>query len=589
MPHTPRPFSPDDEPEAFWLPAARVLPAAAARPAARALLRSPWPEAGAAVARTLGPDPRAERQLEHRLGRARRRRPAPVAARRLAEAALSAGRVAEADRFLALVPPGTSDLAGTRARRHRHVGRISEAVVELRRAVAAGRATPGERRRLLHYEDDLRLLSGWRPALTPVVGYRPEAASVLHVLAEAPPRARGRRAPRHHSLLSATVAQGWTVTAVTRPGPVPADGRSHGPAPEVLDGVSYHRILPARRALLPTARLQQEAQALLELALRARPAVLHTTSRPGNGLVTRAVAEALGIPWVYEVRELPADRWAASRPAEAATSERHRLDCAREAEVLAAAADVVTMSRAMGERVRALTRALPAGPVPVRVALPAVDGPYLADPRPLREARRVLGLPGTARVVGAVADLVEHEGLDDLLRAAALVRADVPELLVVVVGEGPARRELERLAAELGLGDRVRFTGRVPDEHVVQYHQAFDVFVVARKDRPVTRAAAPTESVEALATGTPVVASRLPVLAETVADGITGMLTPPEEPETLATVLRMMLECPAVRRCLGGEGRRRVLPGGTWHGVAAAAAEAYDHVTGRAGTEEASA
>ena len=112
-------------------------------------------------------------------------------------------------------------------------------------------------------------------------------------------------------------------------------------------------------------RLQQEAQALLELALRARPAVLHTTSRPGNGLVTRAVAEALGIPWVYEVRELPADRWAASRPAEAVTSERHRLDCAREAEVLAAAADVVTTSRAMGERVRALTRALPAGPVPV--------------------------------------------------------------------------------------------------------------------------------------------------------------------------------------------------------------------------------
>jgi glycosyltransferase involved in cell wall biosynthesis len=79
------------------------------------------------------------------------------------------------------------------------------------------------------------------------------------------------------------------------------------------------------------------------------------------------------------------------------------------------------------------------------------------------------------------------------------------------------------------------------------------------------------------------------VLAETVADGITGMLTPPEEPETLATVLRMMLECPAVRRCLGGEGRRRVVPGRTWHTVASAAAEAYDHLTGRAGSAEASA
>ncbi|MFE7629442.1 glycosyltransferase family 4 protein [Kocuria sp. NPDC057446] len=589
MPHTPRPFSPDDEPEAFWLPAARALPTGAARPAARALLRSPWPEAGAAVARALGPDPRAERQLENRLRRAGRGRPAPAAARRLAEAALSAGRMAEADRFLAQVPPGTKDLAGTRARRHRQVGRISEAVVELRRAVAAGRATPGERHRLVHYADELRLLSGWRPALTPVVGYGPEPTSVLHVLAGTPARTRSRRAPRRHSLLSATVAQGWTVTAVTRPGPALPDARPHGPAAEVLDGVAYHRILAPHRALLPTAQLQQEAQALLELALRARPAVLHTTSRPGNALVTRAVAEALGIPWVYEVRELPADRWASARPAEAATSERHRLDCAREAELLTAAADVVTTSRAMAERVRTLTRTLPAGPVPVRVAPAAVDGPYLADPRPLREARRVLGLPESARVVGAVADLVEHEGLDDLLRAAALVLPDVPELLVVLVGDGPARRELEELAAELGLAGRVRFAGRVPDEQVVQYHQAFDVFVVARKDRPVTRSAAPTESVEAMATGTPVVASRLPVLAETVADGITGMLTPPEEPEILATVLRMMLDCPAVRRCLGVEGRRRVVPGRTWHGVASAAAEAYDHVTGRARSDEASA
>ncbi|MFI7582412.1 glycosyltransferase [Kocuria sp. M1N1S27] len=583
MPHTPRPFRPDDEPEAFCPPPARVLPAGAARPAARVLLRSPWPEAGA---RGLGPDTAVDRRLDARIRRARLGRPSPRTARRLAEGALSAGRVAQADELLAQVPPGTKGLAGTRARRHRHVGRISEAVTELRRAVAAGSATPGERRRLHHYEDELRLLSGWRPALTPVVGYRPEPASVLHVLPWTAPQGRARRAPHAHALLSATVAQGWTVTAVTRPGPVPPTRPPRAADAEVLDGVSYHRIPPVRGTPTVTARLQHEAQALLGLALRVRPAVLHTTSRAGNALVTRAVAEALGIPWVYEVRELPADRWASSRPAEAATSERHRLGSAREVEVLAAAADVVTASRAMRERVRDLTRSLPTGPVPVRVALPAVGGPYLADPRPTEEARRVLGLPRTARVVGAVADLVEHEGLDDLLRAAALVAASVPELLVVVVGDGPARPELEKLADELGLRERVRFTGRVTDEQVVLHHQAFDVFVAARKDRAVTRAAAPTETVEALATGTPVVASRLPVLAETVDDGITGMLTPPGEPGTLATVLRMMLECPAVRRCLGGEGRRRAVPARTWHAVASDAAESYDQLTGGTGSAE---
>lgn len=589
MPHTPRPFRPDAETEASHRPAARLLTAVAARPAARALLHSPWPEAGAAIARGPGPRAAVDRHLDARLRRAQRGRPTARAAHRLAELALAAGRVAEADRFLALVPDGTKGLAGTRARRHRHVGRLSEAVVGLRRAASAGRATPRERRQLHHYEDELRLLSGWRPVLPPVVGYRPEPASLLHLLPGTAAQRRSRRAPRAHSLLSATVAQGWTVTAVTRPGPAPDTAPQQPGAARVVDGVAYHRILPARRARTATGRLQQEAQALLELALRARPAVLRTTSHAGNALVTRAVAEALGVPWVYEVRELPADRWAASRPAEAATSERYRLCCAREAELLAAADDVVTPSRAMSERIRELTRTLPAGPVPARVAPPAVDGPYLADPRPLREARRVLGLPESARVVGAVAELLEREGLDDLLRAAALVAEQVPELLVVVVGDGPARPQLEALAARLGLAGRVRFTGRVPDEQVVLYHQAFDVFVVPRKDEAGTRTAVPTESVEALATGTPVVASRLPVLAETVDDGITGMLTPPEEPETLATVLQMMLECPAVRRCLGGEGRRRAVPARTWHAVAADAAEAYDHLTDRAGPQEATA
>lgn len=555
MPHTLRHLGPDTAPAPARLPSARLRAAAAAR---------------------------AQQRLDARLRNAHRGRLRARTALRLAQRALAAGRVAETDRLLELVPAGTPGLAGARARRHRHVGRISEAVVGLRRAVAAGRATTGERRQLHHYEDELRLLSGWRPALTPVVGYRAEPASVLHVLAPGRPP---HRAPRAHALLCATVAQGWTVTTAARPG-APAGGPPAA-AGEVVDGVAHHRLPPAGRARTATGRLQQEAQSLLELALRTRPAVLHTVSRAGNALVTRAVAEALGVPWVYEVQELPADRWASARPAEAATSERHRLSGAREAEALAAADDVLVPSRAMRERVRELTRSLPSGPVPVRVTPPAVDGPYLAPPRPAREARRVLGLPEGARVVGAVADLVEHEGLDDLLRAAARITAQVPGLLVLLVGDGPARPALEALADELGLGGRVRFPGAVTDARAVLYQQAFDVFAAPRRDHPVTRVAAPAGLVEALAAGTPVVASRLPVLAETVADGITGMLTPAQEPETLAAVLRMLLECPAVRRCLGDEARRRGAR--TWHDVAQDAVEAYEHLTLPGQAQEATA
>lgn len=574
-----------DDPVVFWTQVARRLPDRAVRPAARALAGTPWPAVAATAASVLGRTDRAEQALAAAAGG----RLNASTTRRLADVALSMGRVADADRLLALVPDGVGGRAGTAARRDWHVGAMTEAVTGLRRAVSAGRATTGERRQLHRYEDELRMFSDWRPSLAPVVGYRPDPSSVLHVLTNSVPHTSSGYTERTHSLLTATAARGWTVTAVTRPGYPVQVGRLGAAAVDVVDGVAYHRILPARLATTATGRLQQEARAVLDLALRTRPAVLHTTTHFVNALVTQAVAEALGIPWVYEVRGQLADTWASSRPAEAATSERYRLFAAREAEALAAADDVVTLGRAMEERVRALVPGRPGGRLPVRIAPNAVGGAYLAEPMPLEEARRAVGLPEGARILGTVTSVVDYEGVDDLLRAAALLVEEVPELLVVVVGDGAARPALEALAAELNLHDRVRFPGRVPREQAVLYHQAFDVFVVPRKDRTVTRAVTPLKPVEAMATATPVVASRLPALAEVVADGITGMLTPAEDPRTLATVLQMLLQSPVVRRCLGAEARHRALSERTWDAVASDTVEAYRHLTGRDTLQEASA
>ncbi|GGG64004.1 glycosyltransferase WbuB [Kocuria dechangensis] len=576
-----------DDPVVFWSQVSRRLPSRAVRPAARALTggEATWPAAGAAAAHVLG----RRSEAEDALARGEAGDFDPQTTRRLADVALGMGQVEQADRLLEQVPAGTRGRAGTEARRHWHLGRMTEAVECLRRAVTAGHATPGERRQLRRLEDELELFSGWTPDLPPVAGYRPEPTSVLHVLTNSLPHTQSGYAQRTHSLLTATAARGWDVHAVTRPGYPVQVGKLGARALDVVDGIPYHRILPARLARTATGRLQQEAEAVLDLALRTRPAVLHTTTHFVNAVVTRAVAEVLGIPWVYEVRGQLADTWAGSRPAEAAESERYRLFTAREAEAMAAADDVVTLGAAMSRRVRELTRGLPSGPVPSRQAPNAVGGAYLEEPLPVAEARRAVGLPQNARILGTVTSVVDYEGLDDLLRAAARMAPNVADLLVVIVGDGAARPGLETLAGELGIAHRVRFTGRVPREQAVLYHQAFDVFVVPRKDRTVTRAVTPLKPVEALATGTPVVASRLPALAELVADGITGMLVPPEDPETLATVLQMMLECPAVRQCLGAEGRHRVLSRRTWDVVARGTVDTYEFLTRREHPQEASA
>ncbi|MCM3687134.1 glycosyltransferase [Kocuria rosea] len=536
-----------------------------------------------------GADARAERRFGARVERAESGGSDLRALLRLADAALARGRTEDAERLLALVPAGTPGRAGAKARRDRQVGRFSESVVGLRRAVAAGRATPAERRQLFHYEDELRLFCGWRPTLTPVVGYRPQPCAVLHVLTGALPPAPGDAAGPDHALLTATVRRGWAVTAVTRPGrDVPAR-TLRAAAPAVVDGVAYHRVLLAGLAPAATGRLQQEAQAVLELALRTRPAVLHTTTSFANALVTRAVAEALGVPWVYEARDLPADAWAASRPAEAASSEGHRLFAAREAEALASADGVVAPGPALAEQVREQTRALPEGPVPARTVPAALDARYLPEPLPLAQARRAVRLPGGARVLGAAAGAGAEDGLEDLLRAAAIVLPDVPELLVVVLGDAAGRPDLRALAAELGLSGRLRLPGDVPPEQAALYSRAFDVFVAPGRDGPRARAVAPRGALEALASGTPVVGSRLPAVAEVVADGITGMLTPAGQPETLAAVLRMMLECPAVRRCLGEEARRRAVGERAADVVAPAVVEAYERLAGGAAAREATA
>ena len=499
------------------------------------------------------------------------------------------GRVVDADRLLDRVPRGTPGRAGTVARRHWHMGQMTEAVEILRWAVTGGSATVGERRQLRRYEDERELFASWSPALLPVPGYRPGDTSVLHVLTNSLPHTQSGYAQRTHSLLTAIAAQEWTVTAVTRPGYPVQVGKLGARAVDVVDGVSYHRVLPRPLAITATGRLQQQAEAVLELALRTRPSVLHTTTHFVNALVTRAVAEALEIPWVYEVRGQLADTWASSRPAEATTSERYRLFTARETEVLAAADDVVTLGRVMADRVLELTQNVAGGQVHARIAPNAVGEPYVAEPRTVQEARRIVGLPEEALIVGTVTSVVEYEGLDDLLRAAALLLPQVPDLLVVIVGDGAARPALEALTTELGIAGRVRFVGRVPREQAPLYHRSLDIFAVPRKNRAVTRVVTPLKPVEALAAGVPVVASQLPALAEVVVDGVTGMLSPPEDPQALAEVLGMLVQHPVVRRRMGEEGRRRVVAERTWDAVASANVRRYCRLTGRNTTQEASA
>jgi glycosyltransferase involved in cell wall biosynthesis len=138
--------------------------------------------------------------------------------------------------------------------------------------------------------------------------------------------------------------------------------------------------------------------------------------------------------------------------------------------------------------------------------------------------------------VGYLGRIKAYKSVDHLLRAFAMVRTAVPDARLVIVGDGDARPDLERLAAESGIGASVEFTGFVPPEEKVRRLQQMDLVVntSAKEGWGLT-------VVEANACGVPVIASDVPGLRDSVVDGTTGWLYPYGDLERLAATMERVL------------------------------------------------
>ena len=456
---------------------------------------------------------------------------------------------------LEAVPPASRGAAwhAAASRLAHHTGDLDAAVRHARvhrRNRALARRMAGER----------EALTGDWPTLPRETGYTPRPGRVLHVLTNSLPHTRSGYAQRSHAILRAQAEAGLQVSAVTRPGYPVQVGVPWARAVDVVDGIEYHRLTPSRLAQGQAARVRQHAALLLELVRTERPALLHTTTHYVNAMAVRAVAEACGIPWVYEVRGRLADTWAATRGPAATASPRYAAFTAREAQAARAADAVVTLGEGMRQTL------VTEGVDPERIVLApnAVDARFEAPPPSRATARQHLGLDPDGRYVGTVSSIVDYEGLDLLVRAAARLAPEHPRLRLRIVGDGVALPGLRVLAHRLGIADICEFPGRVAREDAVWHHSALDVFCVPRRDLPVTRAVTPMKSVEASAIGRPVVASDLPALAELVEDGVTGELFRAEDLDAFVAALGRLLSRPEEAERLGRAGRDWALATRTW-------------------------
>jgi glycosyltransferase involved in cell wall biosynthesis len=173
------------------------------------------------------------------------------------------------------------------------------------------------------------------------------------------------------------------------------------------------------------------------------------------------------------------------------------------------------------------------------------------DPRGRERVRRDLGASADDLLIGTLGRLVEpKKGLAVFLAAARLLARDFPRARFAIVGDGPARDSLEERAAREGVSHCTTFAGLRRD--VPDVMRAFDLFV-----QPSLWEGFGMTALEAMAVGTPVVASRVGGVPEVVVDGQTGLLVPPGDAQALAAACAQLLRNRDLAARLGRAGAER--------------------------------
>lgn len=186
------------------------------------------------------------------------------------------------------------------------------------------------------------------------------------------------------------------------------------------------------------------------------------------------------------------------------------------------------------------------------------------------DVRRKLGLSDRPVVV-CVSRLVPRKGQDVLVRALPLIRRQVPDAALLLVGGGPDHPRIQRLAAEHDVADDVVLTGSVPWEELPAHYDAGDVFAMPCRTR---RAGLEVEGLgivflEASATGLPVVAGRSGGSPDAVLDGVTGHVVDGTSVAAVAAAVGGLLADPVAARAMGAAGRDWVEREWRWDVLAA--------------------
>ncbi len=361
----------------------------------------------------------------------------------------------------------------------------------------------------------------------------PVRRRILFVTSNFPRWAGDSTTPFVQFLASDLIALGWQVDVLAPHAPGAAEAEVLGGVPverfrylfpESAQTVCYQGGALANLAKKPLNKLKLPALVAAEwLAVQQRALsgsydLIHSHWVLPQGFVGMFAAGLCGLPHVITVHG--SDIFLLTSPLLEA-AKRAAFNRASVVTVNSSATEART--RQVAPELRDLRR------IPMGIA----NGTPTADERARAVALRSKFRGERGPLLVFVGRMVEQKGGEDLLRAVALLGNDLPDLRLMMLGEGPDRASWERLAAELGIASRVTFLGWVDPEAVRAHMAAADIFVGPSRGNEAQGLA----FLEAMSAGTPVIAARSGGVVDVVQHERTGLLVEQAAPAELAQAI----------------------------------------------------
>jgi PEP-CTERM/exosortase A-associated glycosyltransferase len=284
-------------------------------------------------------------------------------------------------------------------------------------------------------------------------------------------------------------------------------------------------------ALIRSLARRIEAVAAIE-----QPNILHAHSPVLNALAALRAAQRLKLPVAYEVRAFWED---AAVDHGTARQGGPRYRATRALETIALQRCDAVAAICAGLRDDMIARGIPSNKITlIPNGVDIEEFRFGRSPDPALRASLKLD---DRIVLGFLGSFYEYEGLDVLLSALPRIRRERPNVIVLLVGGGPAERALKAQSQRLGLDDAIRFVGRVPHEQVQSYYDLVDIFVYPRHRMRLTETVTPLKPLEAMARGGIVLASDVGGHRELIRHDDTGVLFRADDIENLSgAVLRLI-------------------------------------------------